>query len=273
MSLVQTALQQAQRIDMPMPWGIAVWHVWRPSRAERQKKPCVLLHGGSGSWTHWVNNVLVLSQDREIWVLDMPGFGDSDLPADVKDADTLAPFVAQILVQTFPQTAVDLIGFSFGGMTAGLMAASHPELLATLVLVGVPGLGLMVEKLPLRGMVDTMTDAERQSIHRHNLGAMMLSGASIVTDEVIEMQIANVNRDRMRRRRIARTDVLSQVQLQWQCPVHGIWGGRDALYTHTLDRVPEVLTSLTSFHVIADAGHWVQFENPRAFHSAIEKIL
>jgi pimeloyl-ACP methyl ester carboxylesterase len=102
---------------------------------------------------------------------------------------------------------------------------------------------------------------------------MMLSGASIVTDEVIEMQIANVNRDRMRRRRIARTDVLSQVQLQWQCPVHGIWGGRDALYTHTLDRVPEVLTSLTSFHVIADAGHWVQFENPRAFHSAIEKIL
>jgi pimeloyl-ACP methyl ester carboxylesterase len=273
MSLVQSALQQAQRIEMPMPWGTAVWHVWRPSLVKRHTHPCVLLHGGSGSWTHWVNNVLVLSRDREVWVLDLPGFGDSDLPAEVKDADSLAPYVAQILVETFPQTAVDLIGFSFGGMTAGLMAASHPELLSNLVLVGVPGLGLMVEKLPMRGMLDSMTEAERRSIHRHNLIAMMLSDASIVTDEVIDMQIANVVRDRMRRRRIARTDVLTKVQTQWQCPVHGIWGGRDALYTHTLQQVPEVLPSLASFHVIPDAGHWVQFENPTAFHWAIERIL
>ncbi|PIT72439.1 alpha/beta fold hydrolase [Limnohabitans sp. B9-3] len=273
MSLVQTALQQAQRIDMNMPWGTAVWHVWRPTVRTHLKKPCVLLHGGSGSWTHWINNVMVLSREREVWVLDLPGFGDSDLPEHVKDADTLAPFVAQILKQTFPKTLIDLIGFSFGGMTAGLMAASHPELLATLVLVGVPGLGLMVEKLPLRGMHDTMTDAERRSIHRHNLNAMMLSDTSIVTNEVIDMQIANVARDRMRRRRIAHTDVLSQVQSQWQCPVHGVWGAQDALYKNTLERVPKVLSSLTSFHVVPEAGHWVQFEKPPAFHLAIEKIL
>jgi 2-hydroxy-6-oxonona-2,4-dienedioate hydrolase len=272
MSLVQTVLGHAQRVEMPMPWGRVVWHVWR-TRRTTAAKPCVLFHGGSGSWTHWVNNVLALSQEREVWALDMPGFGDSDLPAGVKDADDLVPYVAQILTETFHKTPVDVVGFSFGGMTAGLMAAQHPNLVSNLILVGVPGLGLMVENLPMRGMLDSMTDAQRRAVHRHNLNAMMLSNAACVTEDLIDLQMNNVDRDRMRRRRIARTDVLAKVQTQWQCPVHGIWGGADALYVKTLARVPEVLHTLSSFKVIPDAGHWVQFENPEAFHDALEKTL
>lgn len=272
MSLVQTLLAKAQRIDMTMPWGLAVWHVWRPTR-QGQAKPCVLLHGGSGSWTHWLNNISSLSQDREVWALDLPGFGDSALPDGVKDADDLVPYLAQTLVETFQQAAVDIVGFSFGGMTAGLMAAQHPSLVSKLVLVGVPGLGLMVEHLPMRGMLDTMTDAQRRAVHRHNLSAMMLANPALVTEDVIDLQMRNVDRDRMRRRRIARTDVLAQVQTQWQCPVHGIWGAEDALYVNTLLRVPEVLHTLATFQVIPNAGHWVQFENSSAFHAALAKTL
>ena len=270
MSLVQTVLAHAQRIEMTMPWGLLVWHVWRPMHGAKAK-PCVLLHGGSGSWTHWVNNVLTLSQDREVWVLDMPGFGDSALPSHVKDADDLVPYVAQILSETFHQKAVDVVGFSFGGMTAGLTAAQYPDLVSNLVLVGVPGLGLMVENLPMRGMLDSMTDAQRRAVHRHNLNAMMLASPTCVTEDLIDLQMHNVDRDRMRRRRIARTDVLAKVQTQWMCPVHGIWGAEDALYVNTLARVPDVLHTLTTFQVIPDAGHWVQFENPSAFHAALEK--
>jgi 2-hydroxy-6-oxonona-2,4-dienedioate hydrolase len=272
MSLVQTALQQAQRIEMSMPWGSAVWHVWRPARV-LAAKPLVLLHGGSGSWTHWVNNVLDLSQDRDVWALDIPGFGDSALPSHVKDADDLVPYLAQILSETFHQIAVDMVGFSFGGMTAGLMAAQYPNLVSTLVLIGVPGLGLMVENLPMRGMLDSMTHKQRRAVHRHNLNAMMLANPEHVTEDLIDLQMTNVDRDRMRRRRIARTDVLAKVQTQWRCPVHGIWGAQDALYVNTLPRVPEVLHTLSTFQVIPDAGHWVQFENSKAFHAALEKTL
>jgi pimeloyl-ACP methyl ester carboxylesterase len=272
MSLVQTILRHARRIEMAMPWGVAVWHVWR--RFENSNKPpLVLLHGGSGSWTHWVKNVDHLSLQREVWVLDMPGFGDSELPDGVKDADTLAPYLAHILALTFSNTAVELIGFSVGGLTAGLMAANFPECLSKLVLVGVPGLGLMVEKLPMRGIVDNMTEQQRREVHRHNLTSMMLRDPACVTEETIDLQISNVERDRMRRRRIARTDVLTTVQARWQCPVHGIWGKQDALYTHQLERVPQVLPALASFQVIPNAGHWVQFEQPMAFHAALEKIL
>jgi 2-hydroxy-6-oxonona-2,4-dienedioate hydrolase len=272
MSLVQAVLGHAQRIEMTMPWGAVVWHVWRPTRM-LNVKPLVFFHGGSGSWTHWVNNVLDLSKEREVWALDLPGFGDSALPNHVKDADDLVPYVAQILTETFHQTSVDLVGFSFGGMTAGLMAAQYSNLVSKLVLVGVPGLGLMVENLPMRGMLDSMTHEQRRAVHRHNLNAMMLAKSEHVTDDLIDLQMTNVDRDRMRRRRIARTDVLAKAQMQWQCPVHGIWGAQDALYINTLSRVPEVLHTLATFQVISDAGHWVQFENPNAFHRALEKIL
>jgi pimeloyl-ACP methyl ester carboxylesterase len=269
MSLVQTVLRHAHRIEMDMPWGVAVWHVWRTSNTSNSQ-PLVLLHGGSGSWTHWVKNVEYLALWRDVWVLDMPGFGDSALPEGVKDADALAPYIAQLLTQTFPQSPVELIGFSFVGLTAGLMAAEYPELVSNLFLVGVPGLGLLVDNLPMRGMLASMTDEQRREVHRHNLTTMMLLNPDCVTDEVIDLQIHNVDRDRMRRRRIARTNVLTSVQSQWQCPVHGIWGEHDALYKQVLHRVPQVLPVLASFQTIPHAGHWVQFEQPMAFHAALE---
>ena len=38
---------------------------------------------------------------------------------------------------------VDLVGFSFGGMTAGLLLAAHPQLARRLVLVGAPAMGVV----------------------------------------------------------------------------------------------------------------------------------
>ena len=38
----------------------------------------LLLHGGSGSWTHWLRNIQPLvDAGRQVLVPDLPGFGDS----------------------------------------------------------------------------------------------------------------------------------------------------------------------------------------------------
>ena len=272
--------EQAQRIIQTYEWGDVVWHVWGAQippplspRGAETTAPLVLLHGGSGSWTHWVRNVEHIAQYRPVWALDLPGFGDSSLPNGVSDADGLVPYVAQILERTFGGISVDVMGFSFGGMTAGLVAASHPELIREMVLVGVPGLGLFGRDLPMRGMTLDMDERAQREVHRHNLAQMMLTNVSSVTDEVIDLQQANVSRDRMRRRRIARTDVLAQAQSRWLCPVHGVWGAQDALYAGTLSQVPQVLSRLNSFTVIPDAGHWVMFERAEAFHAVVDPLL
>jgi 2-hydroxy-6-oxonona-2,4-dienedioate hydrolase len=272
MTLIQNALQGAKRHVQSYPWGDAVWHVWG-SQNTATASPLVLLHGGSGSWTHWVRNVQYLSQHRTVWALDLPGFGDSDVPDDVRDADTLTPYVGQILQHTFDGAAVDVMGFSFGGMTAGLLAAEQPACIKQMILVGVPGLGLFGEVLPMRGMSPDMTDAQQRTVHRHNLKAMMLAHDSSIDEALIDLQQANVARDRMRRRRIAKSDVLAKAQSGWTCPVHGIWGAQDALYKGTLEQVPHILHALESYTVIPDAGHWVMYERPDAFHAAVTPLL
>ena len=277
----------SQRIVQSYAWGDAVWHVWGSHKGahasieaalahdakQTPQRPLVLLHGGSGSWTHWLRNVEHFAEQREVWALDVPGFGDSSLPNGVIDADGLVPYIKDIFSQTFHDKAVDVIGFSFGGMAAGLVAAEYPTLIHQLILVGAPGLGLFGKELPMRGMTPSMdTEAQRQ-VHRHNLNTMMFAHAESVTEAVIDLQEANVSRDRLRRRRIARTNVLAQVQTRWMCPVHGIWGDADALYKDTLPQVPQVLWSMKTFSVVPNAGHWVMFENPQAFHAAVAPLL
>jgi pimeloyl-ACP methyl ester carboxylesterase len=271
---------QSQRIVKSYAWGNAVWHVWgaggdarSETQGEAKGEPLVLLHGGSGSWTHWVRNVLHLAQYRTVWALDLPGCGDSDLPAGVADADDLVPYVADIFNDTFQGQAVDVMGFSFGALTAGLVAAAHAHLIRQLVLVGAPGLGLFGRDLPMRGMLPDMDETAQRAVHRHNLNAMMFVHPETVTEDVVDLQQANVARDRLRRRRIARTDVLARAQANWTCPVHGVWAEFDALYAGTLQQVPHVLSRMETFTVVPDAGHWVMYERAEAFHAAIDPLL
>lgn len=279
------------RMVQAYAWGDVVWHVWGADKIDplgdpscaslaaefksdtTPTKPLVLLHGGSGSWTHWLRNVEHFAETRRVWALDIPGFGDSDLPAGVTDADGLVPYMAEILTHTFKGEAVDVMGFSFGGMTAGLVAAQYPQIIRQLILVGAPGLGLFGKALPMRGLTPNMDDADRRNVHRHNLNAMMFAHPQSVTDEVIDLQQANVSRDRLRRRRIARTDILAQAQTRWACPVHGVWGQKDALYQDTLQQVPIKLPCMTSFAVVSDAGHWVMYEQPDTFHAVVDPLL
>jgi pimeloyl-ACP methyl ester carboxylesterase len=55
--------------------------------------------------------------------------------------------------------------------------------------------------------------------------------------------------------------------------VHGVWGGLDALYKDTLQKVPVALPSMASFAVVPDAGHWVMYERPDAFHAIVDPLL
>lgn len=65
----------ARRHDVPCGDGVMVWRSWG------EGLPVVLLHGGSGSWTHWVRNITALvGAGRRAWIPDLPGFGDSARP-------------------------------------------------------------------------------------------------------------------------------------------------------------------------------------------------
>ena len=275
--LIDRVLASATPLETPCGDGRTVWHRWGPP-APGALAPVVLLHGGSGSWTHWVRNIQALvDTGRQVLVPDLPGFGDSAKPPCGSDADAVAPVLAeglQILLQGRP---CDLVGFSFGGMVGGMLTAASPALVARLVLVGAPALGVATRRAVVLHPWRHLTDPEeRQAAHRSNLAALMLYRPEAIDALALTVQSSNVVRDRMQGRRLAYTETLREALMLVHCPVHAIYGREDVLYRGRTDPLAAALQGTPSFRHLAlidDAGHWVQFEQPLAFHAALMAAL
>jgi len=269
-------LALSRRLATPCGEGECVWHAWGDDRHE----PLVLLHGGSGSWTHWIRNVEVLAAaGRYVVVPDLPGFGDSARPPGGQDADAVVPVVAEGLEGLqciLGERAVDVVGFSFGGLCGGLMAASHPERVRRLVLVGAPGLGLRSKRLPLQSWRQAGTPQAALEAHRANLATLMFHRPDNIDALALALQAANVPRDRMHRRKLALTDILLQTLPEIGCRIDAIYGEQDALYRDTREELQACLRTaptLGEFVFIPDAGHWVQYEAPHHLHRELLRLL
>ena len=257
------------RLETPCgPNGSMVWHRWGDG------PPLVLLHGGSGSWTHWLRNIDTLARGRTVYAADLPGCGDSALPAGARDADSIHEHVSAGIAQLTGGAPVEILAFSFGTLVAGFIAATRPELVKHLHLVGCAGLGLTRPMLNLKSLTGVAPEG-RESIVRANMESLMVLHPETLDETALSLHYANLRRDRLRRRRIARTPVMIELQTRWQCPVHAIWGRGDILIRHDAGRLREVLSGcdLRELTVVPDAGHWVQYERPETFNDVLLRGL
>lgn len=246
-----------------------VWRRWGEGR------PVVLLHGGAGSWMHWIRNIEALAQTRTVWAPDLPGFGDSDLPSDNLDADTLAPYVLQGALELLGDERFDLAGFSFGGLVAAVIAAEAPATLGRLVLVSVTGLGLVLGRpvfQPLRGVTDPRQRADAQ---RANLNALMLHHPASIDDLALAVQETGAPRDRVKNRKVLFTDIVVRLAPRWRCPAYGIWGRQDVLYRKQLDQLADRINALNlrESALLEAAGHWLQYERHEEFNRLLARWL
>lgn len=280
---ITSLLQSAAREETPCGKGSLVWHLWRPARASTDSAlpPVVLLHGGSGSWTHWARNIEALVRaGRQVLVPDLPGFGDSARPVQGRDADALVAPLNEGLALLLAHTGhhqVDLVGFSFGGLTAGLWTQALPAQIRQLVIVGAPGLGVASRQtVPLSAWRHLADSAAVVEVHRKNIAALMLLHTESISPLALWIHSANVMRDRMPGRRLAYTEALKQALLHIHCPVTAIYGEGDALYRDQHAALAAAVQGAPDFrglHWVRDAGHWVQFERPAEFDALLADVL
>ena len=147
-----------------------------------------------------------------------------------------------------------------------------------LVVVGAPGIGL-TDKHPFRLKGWRHLEAAQAQLAHHvfNLGALMLRDATRIDRDTVALHVHNVWRDRLPRRRISSTDILVRSLAQVECPVAAIYGAEDALYPGTLDQVAACMAAVArqwqGLQRVAGAGHWVQYEQPAAFHAVLLPLL
>lgn len=270
-AFVAGVADQARVLRTSSGGAAMVWREWGAGR------PLVLLHGSSGSWRHWVLNVLPLARHFRVLVPDLPGFGDSD-DSPAPTADALAGAVAAGLDHLVPTpTAVDLAGFSFGGIIAGLVAARPGARVRTLVLLGPNGMAIpMGETRPLIRPKVTMTPEEVRETHRENLRILMIADPARADDLAVHVHAENLARARFKSGGIPASDALLRALPGVRARIAGIWGGRDAMTGPYLAERREVLSRYQpdlDFRVIEGAGHWTPYEAAAAVNAALVDIL
>lgn len=267
------ALERAsRRVETPCGAGRMVWRVWG------EGAPIVLLHGGSGNWSHWARNIgPLVAAGRAVYAADLPGCGESDAPPEGHDGDALPQWIDKGLGVLLEGAPYDLVGFSFGGMVAGFFAATCPPGLRKLVLVAAPALTSAPGPKPgLREWLRLPDGPAREAAFRHNLRALMVARDETVDGLALGLYVEGLRADRLTKRRLARTDILLRTMPRISAPVWGIWGEDDVLTAGRLDLVEAGLRHAPDFRGmtrIPRAGHWVQFEEAGAVNAALADIL
>jgi pimeloyl-ACP methyl ester carboxylesterase len=269
--LIERVAAEALRLETPCGDGCMVWRVWGAGPA------LVLLHGGYGSWTHWIRNVLPLAREFTVVAPDLPGLGESVTPPEPHTAAGLARILGDGLDIVLPSdTPFHLAGFSFGGILGGHIAALWSERVRAFTVVGSNGLGLVRQPTELRRIVPGTPPAEALAVARHNVGALMIADPRRIDPLAIHIQATNAPRGRVRSRRFSRADTLLQVLPSIRARLDGIWGGRDATAYPHLDERGRVLRAAqpgARFEIVDGAGHWVQYEAAERFNSLLAEIV
>jgi pimeloyl-ACP methyl ester carboxylesterase len=120
-------------------WRIAALETPRETPAPWK----IVVITGAPSWgIYWADTLAQLPQDREMIVVDRPGYGASEPLEPVTDIRVQAEALAPVLKAARGQKVM-LVGQSYGAAIASLMAEAHPDKVASLVLLsgffGEPG--------------------------------------------------------------------------------------------------------------------------------------
>jgi pimeloyl-ACP methyl ester carboxylesterase len=186
--------------------------------------------------------------------LDLPGFGSSPAPVTAGGARAYAQLVLPTLREIGDGPFV-LVGHSFGGTVACVLAANHPELVRALVLTGAPLLRSpstksspsayrVVRWLHSRRFVSD----ERMEAARQKYGSRDYRNASGVMRDVL---VISVNE--------SYEDELSRLEV----PVALLWGDADREVPFDVaTRVSALLTTVHTLQSIQGVGHLVPTDAP-----------
>ena len=266
--------RMSERHMTPCGAGSLEWRRWRAEA--REGKPVVLVHGGSGSWTHWFKVIPLLSETRDVWCVDLPGLGDSAMPPEPLTPATCGAIVARGLRSIFAPNPVHLCAFSFGAHVSTSAAAELGDALQSFTISGAAAMGLPHPHLDFPKERAGMSDDEKYEQHRKLLEILMFKETARIDPLAVYLQAENIARARFRSRTFAATDDIPKLLPRVTAPLNAIWGDSDPLalpdlatrYAVLRKDHPELIT-----RTIEDAGHWAAYEQPDRFARALDEVL
>ncbi len=252
--------------------------------------PLLLLHGTGGHLETYQKNVTALSEHFRVIVPDMIGHGYTERP----DLDyTLDDYADHLfaLLDHFDAPSAYLSGESIGGCIAAWMALRSPERAAALVLnTGIlerPDDAGLAQLADLEVRTARLVDELTLDVVRRRMEWLVLD-PSVMTEEMIGIRYDIYSQPgmvkdvvkilhavlEMNRGVYRGGDYIDATRLpEISCPTLVLWSDHNPGKPY--ERVKPAIDSIPNVkvHVVADAAHWPQFEQPEVVNQHMIDFL
>jgi pimeloyl-ACP methyl ester carboxylesterase len=258
--------------------------------ARNAGQPLLFVHGLSGSWPNWLEQLPVFGAERRVVAIDLPGFGHSPMP----DGEISISGYARVLDRLMGELGMDaaaVVGNSMGGFIAAELAIAFPARVERLVLVSAAGVSTTANPraqraLPtLRRMETTLltsgawvasksdTVARRARLRDALLNVVTRHPGRLPAALAAE-QLRGAGKPGFIQALQAVLDYDVRERLpEIACPTLIVWGEADRLIpVRDADVFAELIPNSRKV-LFADTGHMAMLERPAAFNALLEEFL
>jgi pimeloyl-ACP methyl ester carboxylesterase len=245
----------------------------------------VWIHGLSGSWQNWLENLPVFARTHRCVAMDLPGFGASEMPAERITISRYAALVDELLGALGVERA-DVVGNSMGGFIGAELAIAFGTRVDRLVLVSAAGLSIEHQrnepvlrllritenalKMGTGWLASKSEDLARRPRSRRAMFNIVAAHPERLPAPLVAEQLRGSGKPGF----IDALDALSDYPIRdrlddIRAPTLVVWGEDDALVPvrdawEFGDLIPD-----SRVVVYADTGHMAMLERPDAFNDLV----
>lgn len=254
--------------------------------------PVVLLHGAGIDSAHlsWVEVIEPLAREHRVFAPDLPGYGQSDRPDVLYNAEFYITFLAHLL-DALQLPKASLVGLSMGGAIVLGFTLAHPERVEKLVPVDPYGImpkvawhrtSYLYVHSPLNELSYWLF-AQSRSMVRWSLASSLISSPERLTDQLIDEVYAASKHPQagkafssFQRHDLTwdglRTNYLDRLS-EIKAPTLFIHGEKDPGVPLTYARQAHERVKGSRLHVMQGCLHWPMRDRPEEFNRVLGAFL
>jgi pimeloyl-ACP methyl ester carboxylesterase len=247
--------------------------------------PLLLVHGLSGCWQNWLENVPHFAASRRVVAVDLPGFGASPIGREPISIPGYARFLDR-LCDVLAIDAAAVVGNSMGGYVAAELAIASPQRVERLMLVSAAGItaehlrrdqvmagARVVAALATRAAARHASLARRPGLRKLALAFVVRHPDRLSAPLAHELMEGSGKPGFLPAMEAILAHRISDRLPQIACPTFVLWGAEDRVIpVRDARRFAELIPDVR-VEVWPDTGHVAMLERPARFNAVLEAFL